>query len=60
METLEDEDTDPLICPFNDEDSPDYVMYSYVCTYQVRVTEVFVGNFSVSQQHPQLVHSIHN
>ncbi|CAI8034056.1 Cation channel sperm-associated protein subunit epsilon [Geodia barretti] len=39
-------DTEPLICPFNDE-STDYLQYGYVCVYRVRITEVFAGNFSV-------------
>ena len=36
----------PLICPFNDGDDNNYPG-GFVCVYRVRVTEVFVGNFSV-------------
>ena len=48
-------DTEPLICPFNDE-STDYLQDGYVCVYRVRITEVFAGNFSVRRQ-ASLVHS---
>ena len=38
-----------MVCPFND-NGTDYLVDGFVCVYRIRVTEVFVGNFSVRQQ----------
>ena len=40
----------PFVCPFNDYD---YDPYAYppgpdLCRYEVRITEVFIGNYTVS------------
>ena len=41
--------TSVFVCPFNDpENPPEYVFGPEVCMYMIRVTEVFIGNYSVS------------
>jgi hypothetical protein len=45
-DVMTENDTVPLICPFNDENT-DCLQDGFVCVYRVRVTEVFAGNFSV-------------
>ena len=44
---VEGNGTRGLVCPFND---PEGSIYSYyrVCMYTIRITEVFIGNYSVS------------
>ena len=34
-------------CPFNDDASSKYI-FGEVCVYMVRITEVFIGDYSVS------------
>ena len=38
--------TSVFVCPFNDPENPEYG--AEVCIYMIRVTEVFIGNYSVS------------
>ena len=40
----------PLVCPFNDYSNYDYEEYISICMYSVRVTEVFIGNYTVSNR----------
>ena len=37
-------------CPFNNPNTTEYIEYAEAnpCTYRIRVTEVFTGNYSVS------------
>lgn len=48
--TLPDGRCRPVVCPSNNESSPDYFEYPHVCMYKVRITEVFKGKYSVSTQ----------
>ena len=42
--------THELVCPFNNGSSPEMLGDPMVCLYSVRVTEVFIGQYSVSRK----------